>query len=72
MYQMIGWIAGYMEGDVSVKGVRKAGDDVVPPEIRSLDEATQIIDVWRDHYNNQRPHSTLNYITPAAYAKRAA
>jgi putative transposase len=39
---------------------------------RSLDEATQIIDAWRDHYNNERPHSTLNYMTPAAFAKRAA
>ncbi|MBC52738.1 MAG: hypothetical protein CMQ34_02775 [Gammaproteobacteria bacterium] len=35
-------------------------------------EATQIIDAWRDHYNNERPHSTLNYMTPAAFAKRAA
>lgn len=39
---------------------------------RSLDEATQIIDAWRDHYNNERPHSTLNYMTPAAFAERAA
>ena len=39
---------------------------------RSLDEATQIIDAWRDHYNNERPHSTLSYMTPAAFAKRAA
>lgn len=39
---------------------------------RSLEEATQIIDAWRDYYNNERPHSTLNYMTPAAFAKRAA
>jgi putative transposase len=39
---------------------------------RSLEEATEIIDAWRDHYNNERPHSTLNYMTPAAFAKRAA
>jgi putative transposase len=39
---------------------------------RSLDKATQIIEAWRDHYNNERPHSMLNYMTSAAFAKRAA
>ncbi|MCH8544606.1 MAG: integrase core domain-containing protein, partial [Alcanivorax sp.] len=24
------------------------------------------------HYNHQRPHSTLGYMTPVAFAKRAA
>lgn len=40
--------------------------------LRILDEATQFIDAWREHYNNERLHSTLNYMTPAAFAKRAA
>ena len=39
---------------------------------RSLDEAKQIIDDWRHHYNHERPHSTLNYMTPVAFANRAA
>lgn len=39
---------------------------------RSLDEARQIIDDWRYHYNHKRPHSTLNYMTPVAFANRAA
>lgn len=39
---------------------------------RSLDEARQIIDDWRYHYNHERPHSTLNYMTPVAFANRAA
>lgn len=39
---------------------------------RTLEEARQIIDDWRHHYNNERPHSTLNYMTPAAFAKKAA
>lgn len=39
---------------------------------RSLAEAREIIDAWRDHYNNERPHSTLKYMTPAAFAKKAA
>lgn len=39
---------------------------------RDLDEARQIIDAWREHYNNERPHSTLNYMTPMAFARLAA
>ena len=39
---------------------------------RSIDEARKIIDQWRDHYNHERPHSALNYMTPAAFANRAA
>ncbi len=39
---------------------------------RDLEEAREIIDAWPDHYNHVRPHSTLNYMTPAAFAKRAA
>ena len=39
---------------------------------RTLDEAKEIIEKWRYHYNNERPHSTLNYMTPVAFANRAA
>jgi putative transposase len=39
---------------------------------RTLDEATQIIDRWRYHYNHERPHSTLKYMTPVAFANKAA
>lgn len=39
---------------------------------RDLEEATRIINEWRYHYNHQRPHSTLGYMTPVAFAKRAA
>jgi hypothetical protein len=39
---------------------------------RTLDEAKYEIDLWRDHYNNVRPHSSLNYMPPAEYAKQAA
>ncbi len=39
---------------------------------RSLSEATYEINRWREHYNNVRPHSSLNYLTPVAYATKAA
>lgn len=39
---------------------------------RSINEARSIIDQWREHYNHERPHSALNYMTPVAFANRAA
>ena len=39
---------------------------------RSMDEARAIIGAWRHHYNHKRPHSTLKYLTPVAFAQRAA
>ncbi|WP_127924094.1 MULTISPECIES: IS3 family transposase [unclassified Pseudoalteromonas] len=39
---------------------------------RTLDEARYEIDLWRKHYNTVRPHSSLNYLPPVEYAKRAA
>ena len=39
---------------------------------RSIEEARDHIQQWRDHYNYQRPHSSLNYMSPVAFAKQAA
>lgn len=39
---------------------------------RDLDEARAEINGWRQHYNEVRPHSSLGYVPPALYAKRAA
>ena len=39
---------------------------------RSIEEARRMIDAWREHYNHERPHSSLNYMTPVAFANRAA
>ena len=35
---------------------------------RSLHQARKIIAAWRRDYNEQRPHSSLNYLTPAEFA----
>lgn len=39
---------------------------------RTMDEARYEIDLWREHYNTVRPHSSLNYMSPVEYAKQAA
>ena len=38
----------------------------------SLLEARIILEQWRAEYNDQRPHSSLGYLTPAEYARRGA
>jgi len=37
----------------------------------SIHEARRIIEGWRRHYNEERPHSSLGYLTPRAYAEQA-
>ena len=39
---------------------------------RSRAEAKVVIETWRRHYNEVRPHSSLGYLTPAAFAARTA
>ena len=39
---------------------------------RSLEDAQETIDQWRKHYNEVRPHSSLNYQPPAAFETKAA
>ena len=33
-------------------------------------EAKAVIEAWRRHYNEVRPHSSLGYLTPAAFAAK--
>src|SRR4029077_2953534 len=37
---------------------------------RSRSEAKVLIEAWRQHFNNVRPHSSLGYLTPAASAAK--
>jgi putative transposase len=37
----------------------------------SLKDARQKIENWREDYNQQRPHSSLNYLPPVEFAHRA-
>jgi len=36
----------------------------------SLNQARSVITQWVADYNNDRPHSSLNYLTPAAHAAK--
>jgi len=35
--------------------------------LRSIPAAREIISNWRTHYNNERPYSSSNYLTPIEY-----
>jgi putative transposase len=38
----------------------------------SLQDACEIIEAWRKHYNDVRPHRSLNGMLPSQYARQAA
>jgi putative transposase len=58
------WENGYVE---SFNG--KLRDELLNRELfLSLEEARWVIDHWRSDYNHHRPHSALEYQTPAAFA----
>jgi putative transposase len=38
----------------------------------SLSDARRKIETWRRDYNEQRPHSSLNYVSPIEFARTAA
>jgi putative transposase len=58
------WENGYIE---SFNG--KLCDEILNREVfYSAKEAEVIVEDWRLDYNNHRPHSSLGYMTPAAYA----
>ena len=38
----------------------------------SLDEAREVIETWRQEYNQFRPHSSLGDLTPEEYRHRSA
>jgi putative transposase len=39
---------------------------------RSLPAARPTLELWRIDYNTQRPHTSLNGLTPFAFANRSA
>ena len=60
------WENGYVE---SFNG--KLRDELLNGELfLSLAEARWVLDRWRLDYNHRRPHSSLDYQTPAVFAAR--
>jgi transposase InsO family protein len=58
------WENGYVE---SLNG--KLRDELLNRELfLSVREARFVLDEWRLEYNHRRPHSSLGWQTPAAYA----
>jgi transposase InsO family protein len=60
------WENGYVE---SFNG--KLRDELLNRELfLSVPEARYVLDEWRAEYNHRRPHGSLNWQTPAAYAAK--
>jgi len=38
----------------------------------NLEETRVVMEVWREEYNTQRPHSSLGYLTPAEFAEQSS
>jgi putative transposase len=62
------WENGYAESFHS-----RLGDEFLSLEVfENLSEARRLTAAWREEYNEQRPHSSLGYRTPAEYAAELA
>jgi len=60
------WENGYIESFID-----KLRDECLNREIfRNGREAQVIVENWRQEYNNYRPHSSLDYLTPSEFARR--
>jgi transposase InsO family protein len=62
------WENGYAESFHS-----RLRDEFLATEVfESLLAARKLTQVWRDDYNNYRPHGSLGYVTPVEFAARCA
>jgi len=62
------WENGYIESFNS-----RFRDELLNRELfTGLEDARWVVDRWRLDYNHHRPHSSLDYQTPAAFAARCA
>ena len=58
------WENGYVESFIE-----KLTDELLNRELfLHIDELRYVVDRWRMDYNHYRPHSSLNYMAPAAFA----
>jgi putative transposase len=62
------WENGYVESFNS-----RLRDELLDRELFiGLDDARWVVDRWRLDYNQHRPHSALDYVTPAQFAARCS
>jgi len=40
--------------------------------LQTIPEAQVVVEAWRKEYNTERPQSSLEYLTPAAFAAKQA
>lgn len=60
------WENGYIESFID-----KFRDECLNCEVfQNWREAQVIAEAWRQEYNNYRPHSSLDYLTPAEFARQ--
>jgi len=59
------WENGYAEAFQS----RLRDELLNAEEFRDVREAAALAQQWRRHYNRERPHSALGYLTPAEFAE---
>ena len=60
------WENGYIESFID-----KLRDECLNREIfRNGREAQTIVEAWRQEYNDYRPHSSLDYLTPTEFARQ--
>ena len=60
------WENGYIESFID-----KLRDECLNREVfRNGKEARDIVEAWRQEYNNYRPHSSLGYLTPAEFTRQ--
>gem|GEM_PF-6168226 len=65
---MAEWLRGELQ-PARLGGAGKLRDELLGQELfGSLAEAAVLIEQWRRHYNESRPHSALGYLSPAAFA----
>ena len=58
------WAHGYVESFIE-----KLRDELPNRELfLHIDELRYVVDRWQMHYNHYRPHSSLDYMAPAALA----
>ena len=74
---------GKLDGEIQTDGVLNLGDSaiingninaqivVVRGKVNGNINAKEKIEIWREEYNGERPHSSLGYLTPLEFARGA-